>query len=293
MATKLLLDTDIGTDIDDAICLTYLLANPECDLLGITTVTGEPEKRAMIASSLCKHAGLEIPIYPGFAAPLRIKQKQKIAIQSKSLNNWKHETSFPKGEAINFLRKTIRENPGEVVLLTIGPLTNIGSLFSLDPEIPLMLKSIVMMCGYFGFKFKGKSKLEWNAKGDYHSSEIVFKSNPPILRSIGLDVTSRVQMTSEEFISKFSAEPFRPLRDYAKHWFQEFTHHITFHDPLAGATVFNKDICKFIKGDIKIGMKGKRKKGKTFWQGNKNGPHEIAVSVNRQKFFNEYFSVFK
>jgi len=293
MATKLILDTDIGTDIDDAICLTYLLANPECDLLGITTVTGEPEKRAMIASSLCIHAGKEVPIYPGLAAPLRIKQKQKIAIQAKSLDKWKHETSFPKDEAINFLRKTIRENPGEIVLLTIGPLTNIGTLFALDPEIPSMLKSLVLMCGYFEFKFKGKYKLEWNAKGDYHSSEIVFKYNPPIVRSIGLDVTSRVQMNSEEFRNKFNAEPFRPLWDYASHWFQTYSHSVTFHDPLAGTTVFNNEICKFKKGNIRIGIKGKRNKGKTRWTENINGCHEIAVSVNRQKFFDEYFSVFK
>ena len=57
MPTKVLLDTDIGSDIDDAVCLAYLLAQPECELLGITTVTGEAEKRARMASALCKVAG--------------------------------------------------------------------------------------------------------------------------------------------------------------------------------------------------------------------------------------------
>jgi inosine-uridine nucleoside N-ribohydrolase len=66
---KLLLDTDIGSDIDDAVCLAYLLAQPECELLGITTVSGEPEKRAMLASALCKAAGKEPPILPGAARP--------------------------------------------------------------------------------------------------------------------------------------------------------------------------------------------------------------------------------
>jgi len=56
MPVKILLDTDIGTDIDDAVCLAYLLANPDCELLGITTVTGEPVKRAMLASALCRIA---------------------------------------------------------------------------------------------------------------------------------------------------------------------------------------------------------------------------------------------
>jgi hypothetical protein len=45
---KLLLDTDIGSDIDDALSLCYLLSNPECELMGITTVTGEAEKELIL-----------------------------------------------------------------------------------------------------------------------------------------------------------------------------------------------------------------------------------------------------
>ncbi len=65
MGTKVLLDTDIGSDIDDAVCLAYLLANPECELMGITTVSGESVKRAQVASAICKVAGQVIPIFPG------------------------------------------------------------------------------------------------------------------------------------------------------------------------------------------------------------------------------------
>ena len=57
MGIKILLDTDIGSDIDDAVCLAYLLANPACELLGITTVTGEADVRASMASAMCKVAG--------------------------------------------------------------------------------------------------------------------------------------------------------------------------------------------------------------------------------------------
>lgn len=60
--TKVLLDTDIGTDVDDAVCLAYLLSHPACELLGITTVTGEAQKRASLASVLCEVAGRNVPI---------------------------------------------------------------------------------------------------------------------------------------------------------------------------------------------------------------------------------------
>ena len=82
MPINFLLDTDIGSDIDDAVCLAYLLANPACDLLGITTVSGEADLRAAIASALCKVAGRSIPIYPGRDEPLLIAQKQPHAPQA-------------------------------------------------------------------------------------------------------------------------------------------------------------------------------------------------------------------
>ena len=85
--------------------------------LELLTVTGEPEKRAMLASSLCILAGKDIPIYPGTAEPLIIEQQQKISQQAKSLEKWKHKKDFPNGQAIEFMRKTIRENPNEVILI--------------------------------------------------------------------------------------------------------------------------------------------------------------------------------
>ena len=85
MSIKVLLDTDIGSDIDDAVCLAYLLAQPECELLGITTVSGEVEKRAQIASALCRTAGRQVPIFPGTADPLLVPQKQPQAPQAAAL----------------------------------------------------------------------------------------------------------------------------------------------------------------------------------------------------------------
>src|ERR1700744_4630535 len=113
MSTKILLDTDIGSDIDDAVCLAYLLANPACDLLGVTTVTGDTVKRASMVSAMCKIAGKTIPIHPGRRESLLIEQKQPHVPQAAALSRWDHDTKFSEGEAIDFLRRTIRANPGE------------------------------------------------------------------------------------------------------------------------------------------------------------------------------------
>ena len=146
---KVLLDTDIGSDIDDAVCLAYLLAQPDCELLGITTVSGEGQRRAMLASALSREAGRDVPIYIGAEQPFLIEQKQPTARQADALGGWSHATDFPRGEAIEFMRQTIRAHPGEVTLLPIGPLTNVALLFAADPEIPSLLGGLMLMGGSF------------------------------------------------------------------------------------------------------------------------------------------------
>ena len=295
MTTKVLLDTDIGSDIDDAVCLAYLLSHPDCELLGITTVTGEAEKRASIASVLCKVAGKDIPIFPGVETPLLIPQKQPYAQQAVALRNWDHETIFPRGEAVEFLRHTIRSHPGEVILLAIGPLTNVGLLFSVDPEIPSLLKGLVIMCGRFTDRVQGNyGPVEGNAAGDPHAAAVVYRSRVALHRSIGVDVTSRVTMSSEEFRRKF--QEYRlggPILNCAEIWFQQFGIS-TFHDPLAASTIFDDRICEFREGAVEVDISNKESLGKTFWrEGGINSPHEVAIEVDRKRFFEHYFSVLR
>src|ERR1051325_4224804 len=192
--TKILLDTDIGTDVDDAVALAYLLSHPDCELLGITTVTGEAEKRASLASVVCKAAGKDIPIYPGAEAPMQGEQRQPIAQQVAVLPRWAHETNFPLNQAVDFLADTIRAHPGEVTLLTIAPLTNIGMLFSTYPDVAELLAGLVMMGGNFDEMGPEAGRIEFNIAGDPSASEITYKAPVQLHRSLGLNVTQQVMM---------------------------------------------------------------------------------------------------
>lgn len=288
---KVLLDTDIGSDIDDAICLAYLLAKPECELLGITTVTGQAVKRAQLASVLVKVAGKDIPVYPGSEAPLVVAQRQTEAQQARALARWPHRNDFPKGEAIEFMRRTIRAHPGEVTLLTIGPLTNIALLFSVDPEIPRLLKQLVLMCGIFTDMLPGAGPLEWNAMLDPHATAIVFRAPVPKLYSVGLDVTLKVTMLAQEVRQRFKHPRLRPVLDFAEVWFSQ-ADKITFHDPLAATTLFNPEICAFEPGRITIDLD--QEPGRTLWAPDADEPVQAAaLAVDPDKFFAEYFGVFK
>jgi purine nucleosidase len=283
MPIKVLLDTDIGSDIDDAVCLAYLLAQSECELLGITTVTGQADKRARLASALCKVAGKEAPIFPGAEQPLLVPQRQRQAPQAAALGKWAHDTRFPQGQAVEFMRQTIRQHPGEVVLLTIGPLTNVALLFGVDGEIPSLLKGVVMMCGRFTDRLPGGGPLEWNAICDPHAAAKVYQAHVRLHRSIGLDVTRQ----------GFQADLLRPVLDFAEVWFQG-RDIITFHDPLAAATMFDAQICAFERGTVDVELLSEEVKGMTRWQpGGSDARHEVALEVNRERFFEHYFSVFQ
>ncbi|MCS7180655.1 MAG: nucleoside hydrolase [bacterium] len=200
MKEKVILDTDIGSDIDDAICLVYLLSNPNCELLGVTTVTGEVEKRSMMASYLIEKSEKNIPVFPGCENPIIGEQKQKICPQFEYLEKISYRKNFKKVEWLNFLRETIRENSGEINLITIGPLTNIGLLFKFDPEIPYLLKGLYIMGGMF---FENK-KVEWNIMCDPYAANIVFSSNIKNVYVCGLDVTTKVVMEKKKIFEKFS-----------------------------------------------------------------------------------------
>lgn len=289
--TKILLDTDIGSDIDDAVCLAYLLANPACDLLGITTVSGEPVSRARMASALCRVAGRDIPIHPGTDDPFFVKQRQPHAPQAAALERWPHETNFSRGEAVEFLRQTIRANPGEVVLLPIGPLTNIATLFMADREIPSLLKGLVMMNGTFVNRANTPT-IEWNALLDPAATALAFKAPAKVHRSIGLNVTQQVTMPAEEVRRRFQVPLLRPVLDFAEVWFRH-TKVITFHDPLAATTIFDEKICRFERGRVEVETVSERLGGHTSWTPDPQGPHEVAVEVDAPRFFEHYFSFLK
>ena len=299
MSTKILLDTDIGSDIDDAVCLAYLLAQPQCELLGITTVSGEPVERAKIASAQCKVAGRHVPIYPGADTPFIIEQKQPKAPQAAALAHWDHDADFPQGEAIEFMHRTIRQHPGEVTLLGIGPLTNIALLFKADPQIPSLLKSLVLMCGVFTDDLPSdwawsKNRTEWNAVLDPHATEIVYRAakNMRQHRSIGLDVTLKVALSRDEVRERFvQHKQLHPVMDFAEVWFAN-AKQLYFHDPLAAMTIFDEAVCGFTRGDVSIELKDEAIAGRTDFAPNPAGTHEVALKVDAQRCFDEYFKVF-
>ena len=288
---KILLDTDIGTDIDDAVCLAYLLAEPECELLGITTVQGNTYERAKLASAFVYLSGKDIPIFEGTKYSLTgIKAAFEVP-QAKALERLQHADSF-RTDWIEFMRQTIRKNPHEITLLAIGPMTNIALLFTYDPELPGLLKQLVLMCGAFYGDYQERRYAEWNARLDPYATAIVYRTKCAAHRSIGLDVTMKVALDASETRRKFKGPLLSAALETAGIWFEK-REKIIFHDPLAAVSIFHPEIVTFQKGDVSVEVAGKENLGFTRFTPSVDGSVEVADTVRADTFMQKYFSVFE
>lgn len=279
----ILLDTDPGSDIDDSLAISYLLRKKECELLGITTVTGPVDQRAAIAEVLCHAAGRrDVPIRCGRSDILAYGPGQPACPHYASIADFPHKKDRKPNEAVDFLRKTIRSRPGEITLLSIGPFTNVALLFALDPEIPHLLKEFVSMAGVFAQNIEA----EWNCACDPVATAMVARSVRPRHYWTPLDVTLRCTMSKDECHAKFKGPLLDLVLRMAGDWFKR-TDRIIFHDPLAAASVFNPGLCTFEHGRVEVNSE----KGQTkFTEG--AGGDFVALHVDPSRFFEEYFSVF-
>src|SRR5437899_10196540 len=138
---KVIVDTDIGDDIDDAFALALAMRSPELEILGITTGWGDTELRARLVQRFLKENGApDIPIAAG--APTK-----STAVFSQA--RWAQDgPPFQKQlDAAEFLLQQARKMPGEITLVAIGPLTNIGSAIDRDAAAFKKLKRVVLMGG--------------------------------------------------------------------------------------------------------------------------------------------------
>jgi purine nucleosidase len=286
-----LLDTDIGSDIDDAVALAYLLRQPRCDLLGITTVTGDVRQRAACAEVLCRAAGRpDIPIHCGAEKPLLFGPGQPNVPQYEAIRRRSIRRDWPANTAVEFMRQTIRSRPGEITLLTIGPLTNIALLFALDPEIPSLLKRLVSMAGVF---YPHPAVNEWNCKVDPIAAAMVYAAPAPGHLSVGLDVTDRCRLASDEVRKRFISSPLDVALEMAEVWFQHVPA-ITFHDPLAAALIFQPELCTYDAGRIHVVVDPDHSRGGTTLftvSTEPNVPHQVTRTIEVNAFFAEFFRI--
>ena len=171
---KVILDTDIGTDVDDALALAVLLGAKDVDLIGITTVYGDARLRSAIAMHLCSLLNRTIPTYIGESEPM---SGRAVWMSGSEGKNFKGLDSFTPQttSAVDFLVKTVVTQPKSVDVIAIGPLTNIARAIQTDLDFEEKVKRVWIMGGDFT-----QSKVEHNFKCDVDAARVVLESKIPI-----------------------------------------------------------------------------------------------------------------
>jgi purine nucleosidase len=278
----ILFDTDIGSDIDDAIALEYLLRQPRCELAGVTTVTGDVGKRAALVQVLCEAAGRrDIPVHAGASNVLLQGPGQPDVPQYGAVKDLPHRSEWPPNTAIEFMRRTIRERPGEITLLSVGPLTNVALLFATDPGVAPMLKRWVSMGGVF--TDAPQMPADWNCICDPLATAMAFRAAVPSHVHVGLDVTLRCRRSAAEVRAAFSSPVQRLVLRMAEVWFKG-RQDIVFHDPLAAVLPFRPEVCGYQQGRVSVDPLS----GATIFMPETPGRDRVALEVDPEAFFEEY-----
>ncbi len=256
-AIPILLDTDIGTDVDDAFALALILASPELDLRGVTTVGSEPQVRARIVCRFLAAVGQSNISVAAGALPQPSEEIEKQGRYARSPGERQPRASGPvKETAVEFLYQRLKEHRGEWTLLTIGPLTNIARLLHEHPDCKPWIRRIVMMAGSVRVGYKGKAppETEWNIRCDIPAAQAVFASGIPLVVA-PLDATTMLKLEDAPRRRLFQAAT--PLTEQVRMLYELWNERTpTLFDPVAVALCFEERFCTMEDLRLEVDAKG-------------------------------------
>jgi inosine-uridine nucleoside N-ribohydrolase len=194
---QVIFDTDPG--VDDAMALYFALAHPDIEVVGITTTFGNVtvQQAATNALYLCALAGRQIPVTQGVARPwVKPGEAPPAYIHgADGLGNLPQRMAVaeqldPRSSA-QFIVDMARANPGQITLVAVGPLGNLSLALRLEPDLPRLLKQVILMGGTVLEPGNVSPVAEANIWNDPHAADQVFTAGWP-LTMVGLDVTHRL-----------------------------------------------------------------------------------------------------
>ena len=246
MNTKLILDTDIGSDVDDAWALALCLASDKIDLLGVTLVHADLETRAKITLKMLKLANrLDVPVYKGMSKTLANEDQYLWGGHEGADTDFSDIEGLKAQEgAVDFILNTVEQFPGEVVVCPVGPLTNIGEAIRRSPETMRKVKKLAIMGTTFLGEGPDAAEHEHNGWVDPVATKIVLESGIPAT-IVGCNVTLRVLARREEMQS-IEGTPFGNYLAIMTHQYYDLCKRdwTYMHDPLAVAAVIDPSIVK-------------------------------------------------
>jgi purine nucleosidase len=192
---KIILDTDLGGDIDDAFAHALVQASQEFQVIGITTADGPTEFRAQVSCRMLYNCGQD-------SIPVAVGRPTRLEASSRS-NQMRWADGFDRLHPIeisaaDFIIQKLRAYPNQITIISIGPVTNLGDVIDKDPAAWKMVKEVISMFGsfYVGYGAGSPPAAEYNVATDIESAKKLIASGVPLTLA-GTDVTAMVNFGPE------------------------------------------------------------------------------------------------
>jgi purine nucleosidase len=239
---NVVLDTDIGSDVDDALALGMLLGSPEVELVGVTTVYGDTELRARLARRLIGLAGADVPCNAGARETLAGRSVWWAGHEGALFADLAAE-QVDAATGADFLVDAARRM-SDLDVIAIGPLTNIATAIEAGAEF----RHLTVMGGSFT-----TDQPEHNFRSDPEAARIVFTSGIPAT-VCGLEITEQVRITSEGVTriaaaGRLGAALAAEIDQYWRFRGQQYN---TPHDPVAALTLLRPDLFQTAPVDVAV-----------------------------------------
>jgi purine nucleosidase len=254
----ILFDFDIGEDIDDTFALATILASPELELRGVTTVGEDSYKRAQMACRFLTAVGSgKIPVAAG------LPEKTTKPLPHWQVQYGNHASVYfrdpkpAKEKAPEFLYKHLKANPGELTIVAVGPLTNIAELLTKYPDSKPMIKRIVLMGGSVrrGYDDGSKPQAEYNIVADVKAAQTVFRSGVPLVVA-PLDATAMLKLDAKRQKKLFDAGSTLTLSVQALVQLWQEKNEPILYDPVAVTLAFTTKFCPMENLHLAVDDKG-------------------------------------
>jgi purine nucleosidase len=204
---------DVDTGIDDALALLYACASPDADLVAVTCIGGNVDARQVAANTLAVlelGGRRDVPVYLGSERPLRKALETSTETHGpRGLGYAELPTAHRRlddGHAADRIVVLARERPGEVVLVTLGPLTNLALALEREPSLPSLLRGWVLMGGAFRAGGNTTPTSEWNIHVDPDAAKACFAAWGASAAGVatarplamGLEITEQARIRPED-----------------------------------------------------------------------------------------------
>ena len=292
---------DVDTGIDDALALIYACSSPEMELVGVSCVGGNVDARQVSTNTLavlelCGRGDVEVAL--GRDRPLaRALRTTPETHGPRGLGY--AELPAPGGSLSpragpELLIESARRRPEEVTLVTLGPLTNLAVAVLREPDLPRLLRGLVMMAGSYRSPGNTAPTTEWNIAVDPEAAAVVLdafgRDAPRRPVALGLDVTERARLTPDHLARVAGSAPGAPLVrfvDDALRFYMEFHSRYDgfygayLHDPLALAAALHPSLIWTQAVAVEIELGGRLTTGETVtdWRRTWGRPANLDVAV--------------